>query len=338
MKGNIHFLSSQRGSFNTVRMLLAMKVMLFHALWHLDVINMERIDYLFSIKATPVFFMISGFLIWGSIGRSKDFATYFKKRFWRIFPELWLGVVVGLIVLLLLFDGPMDWLQVIGFAFAQGTFLQFWTPDCLRGYGCGTPNGSLWTIGILIQFYFLAYFLYKVLHGQKMWKWLMAFFITFVIGLLIPILRNVLPVLPGKILGQMIISYLWCFVLSSFVAEKKEYILPYLKRYWWVLFALFLMVLQSGCDIRASYYILQTTILFLSFTGFAYAFPKIDIKTDISYGIYIYHMIVVNAVLTLGYKGSPWLLFVVVLLTGLMAYLSTVTVGKFSKRMVDYRK
>ena len=41
------------------------------------------------------------------------------------------------------------------FIFCQSSIFQFWTPNFLRGYGCGTPNGSLWTIGILIQFYII---------------------------------------------------------------------------------------------------------------------------------------------------------------------------------------
>ena len=146
----------QRGCFNTIRMLLALKVMLFHAIWHLGInIDSDVRDTLFPVKATPVFFMISGFLIWGSLGRSKDFYEYLKKRFWRIYPELWCGIIVGLSVLLILYDESVDWLQILGYTLSQGTFFQFWTPDCLRGYGCGVPNGSLWTIGILIQFYLI---------------------------------------------------------------------------------------------------------------------------------------------------------------------------------------
>lgn len=327
----------QRGCFNTIRMLLALKVMLFHAIWHLGInIDSDVRDTLFPVKATPVFFMISGFLIWGSLGRSKDFYEYLKKRFWRIYPELWCGIIVGLSVLLILYDESVDWTQIVGFAFAQGTFFQFWTPDCLRGYGCGVPNGSLWTIGILIQFYLIAYFLYRYLRGQKKWVWLTVFVTCLAMGVLIPVVRQYLPVLPGKLLSQMIFPYLWCFVFASFVAEKKDWFLPYMKKYWWLALVLFLIVCKTGYDIRASYYMLQTIMLFLSLIGIAYTFPKMDLKTDLSYGIYIYHMIVVNALLALGYKHEPWLLLVVMTLTGLAAYFSTKTIGKVARRMLEH--
>ena len=93
------------------------------------------------------------------------------KRFWRIYPELWVAVAVEIIVLLLLYRQPINWPQMGLFTFGQATIFQFWTPDFLRGYGCGTPNGALWTITVLIQFYFCAYLIYKWLHNKKFFVW-----------------------------------------------------------------------------------------------------------------------------------------------------------------------
>lgn len=57
----------------------------------------------------PVFFMMSGYLIWMSVGRSARFSQYCKKRFWRIFPELWVAVLIEILVLLALFQGDIQW-------------------------------------------------------------------------------------------------------------------------------------------------------------------------------------------------------------------------------------
>ena len=49
---------------------------------------------------------------------------------------------------------------------------QFWTPEALRGFGCGTPNGSLWTISVIVQFYIVAWFLKKLTRkksGLALW-------------------------------------------------------------------------------------------------------------------------------------------------------------------------
>ena len=74
-------------------------------------------------------------------------------------------------------------------------------------------------------------------------------------------------------------------------------------------------------------------MLFLCLTGAAYVFPKLNVKTDISYGVYIYHMTVVNALIELGYTGNQWLLLLVTAITFILAWISTKTIGKLSMRM-----
>lgn len=159
---------SGRDCLNTIRLLAAMQVVYGHTLTHLHIESIPVLnDCINFFYGVPIFFTMSGFLIWQSVGRSRGFREYLGKRFWRIFPELWAAVAIELIVLLCLYHDSISWPQFVAFAITQGTIFQFWTPDCLRGYGCGTPNGALWTICVLIQFYFFVYFLYKVLHGRK---------------------------------------------------------------------------------------------------------------------------------------------------------------------------
>lgn len=76
-----------------------------------------------------------------------------------------------------------------------------------------------------------------------------------------------------------------------------------------------------------------TILLFLCLTGSAYVFPKLNVKTDISYGLYIYHMTVVNALIVLGYTGNQCLLLIVTVTTFILAWVSTRTVGSLAMRM-----
>lgn len=290
-------------------------------------------EFIRFFNGVPIFFTLSGFLIWWSIGKSKNYGEYLKKRFWRIFPELWMAVAIELIVLLCLYHEPINWSQFGAFAITQSTFLQFWTPDCLRGYGCGCPNGSLWTITVLIQFYFFAYFVYKALHKRKTWVWLVWFATSLGVSLALPYIRLHLPEIAGKLLGQTLLPYFWMFLAASFVAEKKETILPFLKRNWWLFFLGVMTIRFTHFDIKASYNVLGTILLFLCLVGFAYSFPQLNVKTDISYGVYIYHMTAVNALISLGYSQSPWLIIVVFTITFLFAWISTKTVGDLSRKM-----
>ena len=319
---------------NTIRLLAAIEVLYGHTLGHLGIDGIPILDhFIHFFSGVPVFFTMSGFLIWWSIGRSKNFGEYLRKRFWRIYPELWVAVAFELIVLLCLYHDPINWLQFGTFAITQSTIFQFWTPDCLRNYGCGCPNGSLWTIGVLIQFYFFAYFMYKALHERKTWVWLVSFIGTIGVSMLLAVVSEYLPEIVGKLLGQTLLPYLWMFITASFVAEKKDMILPILKRYWWLLLISVLAVKYSRFDFYASYYVLETILLFLCLTGFAYVFPILNIKTDISYGVYIYHMTIVNALIAMGYTKKSVLLVVVLVSTCVFAWISTKTIGRFSKKM-----
>lgn len=269
-----------------------------------------------------------------SIGRSSSFGKYCKKRFWRIFPELWVAVAIEIIVLLLFYDHTIEWGKLGLFAFTQGTVFQFWTPGFLRSYGCGTPNGSLWTICVLIQFYIVTYWTYKWLNGKN-WKfWLLALVLSVGLSVLTPFVRNNVPEIVGKLYGQTFIPYFWMFIAGAMVSEFKSVLLPLFKKYWWIAFAFSLAIMATGCDYALGHYgLLRTLSLFFCLIGFAYAVPQVNLKTDISYAVYIYHMTVVNAMIVLGYMHKPIYLLVVTIITFAVSYLSTKCVGNWSQMM-----
>ena len=310
----------------------ALQVLYGHAIVHLELHRIPVVgDFIAFFSGVPIFFTLSGFLIWQSIGRSKSFWEYSLKRFWRIYPELWVAVAFEIIVLLLLYHQPINWPQMGLFVIGQATVFQFWTPDFLRGYGCGTPNGALWTITVLIQFYFCAYFIFKWLSNKKLYIWGGVIVVSVIIGWLTPYLTSILPKTIGKLYCLTLIPYLWMFLVAAFMAEFKDKVLPLLRQFWWV-FVLFVLIkrIWLHLDIAAMYPVLDTVLLFCGIVGFSYMFPKLNIKTDISYGVYIYHMTVVNALIALGFTGGAWELWIVIGVTCLLAWISTVTVGRLS--------
>lgn len=322
----------KNNSLNIFRLLGALQVLCMHSYNHLSLNEIPILSEVIGFfSGVPIFFTLSGFLIWQSIGRSNKFGSYVKKRFWRIYPELWVAVIIEIIVILLLYRNPIDWSQMCLFALGQASIFQFWTPDFLRGYGCGTPNGALWTITVLIQFYFIVFFIYKLLHNKRLYLWGWGIGFSVILGCVSPYIIHNLPVLIGKIYSVTILPYLWMFIIAAFVSEYKDQLLPFLKNYWWIFFIL--IVLRRyvfRCDIYAMYFLFDTLLLFCGVLGFSYKFPRINIKTDISYGMYIYHMTVVNALIALGFVGQPWTLWFVIGITCLFAWLSTLTIGRIS--------
>jgi len=322
-------------SLNTFRLLAALQVLWGHTLTHLELSNIPILgDFIGFFSGVPVFFTLSGFLIWQSIGRSKTFGEYARRRFWRIYPELWLAVAVEVVVLLVLYNHTIDWLLMGLFTFGQATIFQFWTPDFLRGYGCGCPNGALWTITVLIQFYLCAYFVHKWLRGCRPLVWGGVILTFVVIAWLTPYIISHLPETLGKLYGVSLIPYFWMFLTAAFASEYKDKAISFLRKYWWLIIVLLLIkryVLHW--DVRFSlYYLFDTVMLFSGLVGFAYAVPQVNIRTDISYGVYIYHMTIVNALIALGFIGQSWTLWFVICTTTLLAWISTVTIGKYSQR------
>ena len=64
----------------------------------------------------------------------------------RIYPALWFSLIV---TIFLLFYSVSDYEKIIFesefllWLIAQISFFQFYTPDILRFWGTGTPNGAL---------------------------------------------------------------------------------------------------------------------------------------------------------------------------------------------------
>lgn len=327
----------RKNCLNTIRLIAALQVLFGHTVVHLEVAISPIVNEIsFFFQGVPIFFTMSGFLIWDSIGRSGDFKAYMTKRFWRIYPELWLAVLFEITVLLFFMIGGrrfIDWPLLGLFTTTQSTIIQFWTPDFLRAYGVGCPNGALWTIGVLIQFYFIAYFIHKILHNRGIWSWTVCFIAAFVISWLPSIYDYSIPEVLGKLYSQTVLPYLWMFIFSMFVAEYKNVLLVVLKKYWYIPIVINILFQIGGFDIMVGYGLIKTVTLFLGLLGFAYAIPNINIRTDISYGIYIYHMTIINAITELGLVGQQTgllLLLVTTAITCVLAWTSTKTIGKWS--------
>lgn len=86
-------------------------------------------------------------------------------------------------------------------------------------------------------------------------------------------------------------------------------------------------------DLTLWQYPLVGSVLFCAASvGFAYGLPGLDLKTDISYGVYIYHMIIVNGMLELGFLHSGWSMLTAFVLSIAAGIVSTLTVGRIGKR------
>lgn len=327
-------------SINTLRYLAAFQVMWGHMIVHLNIslpvlegLKLEQIvsSVLYFFMGVPLFFFLSGYLIWFSIKRTNNPKVYFKKRFLRIYPELWGGIIVEIFTIIIFYREHIQWPKLGLFALAQATIFQFWTPEFLRGYGCGTPNGSLWTICVIVQFYIIIWVARKFFCKRKLLFWILSTTMLMIIGACTGFVEGKIPDILYKLYCQTAVQYLWIFFLGVIVAEYIDILLPLLKKYCWVSIPIFIVWNFLGIDIYSrNYPILMTIVSCLGCLGFAYKFPKINIKTDISYPVYISHMIFVNIMISIGWIGIKGILASLGL-TFIYSYLSTI-IKKFSSQ------
>lgn len=325
---------SDKNALNLIRLLAAFQVLFLHAENHL------KVDFLPGIiqsaygvlYGVPIFFVVSGFLIWHSLSKTKDFKTFCVKRVFRLYPELWCGIFVSFVVVTVLYFRQMQWGPYLLFQVTQGTFLQFWTPEFLRGYGSGVPNGSLWTIGVMLQAYLVMWFLYKRMRGKSKTVWLIVNLVSVGLSFTPKLVDLWLPDIVAKLYDQTFIPYLFLFVFGMTICEFFANWICFLKAYWYGFALIALAIAISGVDVFGKYGLFKSLFIAPAVIGFAYRFPRLSIKYDYSYGIYIYHMIVINVLIHLGWVGGVWHVLLATVLSVLLAMLSYHTVGAFSRR------
>ena len=322
-------------SLNLIRILAALQVFLGHTAVHL---NFEPLQLLTKplaiIQGVPVFFLISGFLIWNSLNRDNSLKSFAQKRILRLYPELWGGVLLSVITILFLYGESLNWPQFIAWILTQSTVLQFWTPDCLRGYGCGTPNGSLWTIGVMVQAYVVIWFFHKVLHKKSIARWIVVLVIAIALNISTPYIGNYVPEIIVKLFGQTFLPYIWIFVFGAMICEYFNQWKDGLMRYWWIFLIISAVITFTGFDL-GTYGTLKVLSLVPAVIGFAYKFPKLNIKKDISYGLYIYHMVVVNVLIEFDLTGSVLYVILALIVSVMMAFISYHTTGTLYRKQKE---
>lgn len=312
---------SRQNNFDAIRLFAACQVVYFHGIKHLGVpienpCVMFINDILIAFPGVPIFFVVSGFLIPKSYEASMGCASrYFVNRFLRIYPALWLGYLVSLVALGLCgfvteqsFRSGQFYLWFVG----QISFFQYYTPDFLRGYGVGTPNGSLWTIPVEIEFYIAVPLIYLLL--GRMRTVARANILLVIMAVLSAVLYSVfLPhmesTVPMKLLFVSLFPYLWMFLLGALAYSNFSFLRKFFenKLIYWLGGYLLVVLLNRSFPYYPlhsvfSYMLLAMVVLSaaFSFRGFSERVLK---GYDVSYGIYIFHMIIVNVMVSHGAVG-----------------------------------
>jgi peptidoglycan/LPS O-acetylase OafA/YrhL len=326
----------KQNNLEWLRLFFAAQVMVSHSIFHLR--GIEEPWWLAAIPGVPAFFFVSGLLVYASYDNIRELGPYWRNRALRILPAL-IAVVAGGVILVIAAKG-------FGFAishfssislwfFAQITIGQAFNPGIFRDIGVGVINGSLWTLTAELIFYFCVPFLHFF---QRHWRYFVltiaaASFAFYVLGQelisrlgLPPILFDMTRITP--------IYWGWMFLAGTLTFIYLEKIIPFASRMAPALLLLAVWAFIGGegpllssatNNLGILYFVVYCAVII--FLGFGTKY--VMLKNDFSYGIYIWHMVVVNSLLVAGYRSVT----AAIILTLLLAVLSWFLIERPAMRL-----
>ena len=316
-------------SFDILRMVGAYIVILSHSFRWLD---MEKPAYLSFLTNGSVgvmmFFAITGFMIMPAYERTirrggkKSLIYFFWNRIIRIYPALLFSFVIISVVDVVLMGENILTPQYVIYAIKYCVFARG------GGYGVnGISNGVLWTITADILYYLLTPIVYKLLHNKNSFVWCIVIFLFWLLNLfdtkIIAICQGI-PVIGAHIDESFAICFIYEFLIGSFMYFKREKLLYFFvnnKKYITMAFIGFL-VYYTIWDITSlipktyAMHAPQMTLVVCPLTIImGYAFGKHRIKHEISYGLFMYHILVVQCLKYFSIGGYLGICMVVVITT-----------------------
>ncbi|MFC3713979.1 acyltransferase family protein [Sphingoaurantiacus capsulatus] len=294
-------------NFDLLRLAAATQVLLTHGAHHLKLATPAWWPILESLPGVPIFFVISGFLVSDSYERSRSLGNYLGKRAIRIYPALWCCIVATVVVAALHGFDFLHW-PALGWFVAQCVGL-IYTPDFLRDFGFGSYNGALWTIPIELQFYVVLPILYAVARriGGERAVMVGAFvgFLALAVGLRLALDGPEGPV--EKLIRYSFLPHFFLFLAGLLLrqagVQRSHWIAG--RGLWWLAAYLLAMNLLPGGDLLhfASRLLLAVAVVALAFSAPALS-DRVLRGQDFSYGIYIYHGLMMNLLIEQGLMGS----------------------------------
>jgi len=331
-------------NFDLIRLFAALQVVLSHASNQLEH-SYSVLEYLSLFPGVPIFFFLSGYLIYGSYQSSLKneniLQNFFFKRFLRLYPGLWVCFLFSIILVWIsgyLDIGDINIKDASFWIVSQLTFFQFYNPNFMHGFGNGTLNGALWTISVELQFYILFPIVYRLMEQKKS----IIFSIIFIF-ILLNIFNssfNDRDTILLKLINVSFAPWFYMFLCGAFFAKFKEYISSILSiNIFTLMLALIITYLISenlglvwGNLINPlGYAIMVAIIIHVAFTKPGLS-NRLLRKNDLSYGIYIYHMPIVNFILY-NYGTGKVQYFFAIITAILVALLSWLLIEKPSMKL-----
>ena len=288
---------------------------------------------IFSFIGVKGFFIISGYLIFQSMERSKSILDYLAKRILRIFPALIVVLALTLLVVYFIYPTYQGYylFQSEIYKYFIGNSILFMPHFFIQGIFENLPNhainGSLWTIEFEFLFYILLLFLYPIRQNKNLLK--LGLFLS-IIGLLVGniFFLDTLKQMKGPISLELAFDLGTYFLTGSLLACFNWDTIRYKQ---FIVFGSFVILLLAilfkfnYCWVQLS---LPFIIIFFGKQSSSIATRSHKVLGDPSYGIYLYGFPVQQFIIYFFKPSTLGLMISSTLLCFLLGYLSWILIEK----------
>lgn len=301
-------LNMRNNNFSLLRHFAAIGVLFRHSTHHLNINDKWIIELVEHIPGVTVFFIMSGFLLALTYDKNSDLKRYIKNRILRIYPVLYVSLFIS-ICILYYFDFIEFNIEFFKWLLAQVSIVQIYNIEMFRGFGVGVINGSLWTINVLLTFYILLPILFLIYRKNK---WIIILLFLFSFFFWVYDQTNSTTAFLDKLLHVTIVPYLFIFIMGMVFYKYFDNLKKYFEEkflYWLILYIL-LMAIVNYFNIERNILLYSLEWIIFPFLVFSFSFSfknlsnKIFNKRDYSFGIYIYHMLIINIFIHLKLYGE----------------------------------
>lgn len=309
-----------KNNFDLMRLIAAADVVMQH-IGHLGVKlpSWASISVVSLATGVPMFFVISGFLVTGSLLASDgSLKRYFRNRALRIYPGLWFNLLFILSMLIAFGVVQIPTLFAVGAVefwtaiLASGSIIladrthsfPFYWNDAVKFW----PGGALWTISVELGFYLLLPLLLPPVARSR--RWLAAGTLGGC-GIASYAFNGMVPTDSIWFFASPI-PHFWIFAIGAVARLFWSEIQAAFEGKFLFWFAIYLTVhFVSGDQYGPAYFHpgpLATSLTFLlagCVLSFAYTWPGVINlhRYDISYGVYLHHMPVLMLLLAFDFRG-----------------------------------
>lgn len=340
----------RNNAFDILKLIGAFIVLFSHSFRHFNVTKpVYTLFFTDGATGVVIFFAITGFVMmptWEKMqGKKHSYIKFMFNRFMRLYPALWLSFVIISIANTLIMNINIFSVDYLLYSIRYCIFAKG------NGYGLnGITNGVLWTILPDIVFYFITPLVYKIMKNQKTWVWLVVIILFWQFNVWDAKVIAVCQKIPffGLFVSETFsLCFMYEFLIGSFLYFKRNTILKFFvnhKTYAYVWLSIFTVffVLYNSFNFIPKRGLMHTPWMGIMVAPLAiilaFVIGKFRIKKELSYSIFLFHMIIVQILKFFSISGYLGILLTL-LITPIVALLSRLCVEEpFFKLKIGTKK